>query len=111
LFPLPGTFNVEDHNSWASLAKTIHDWLVAHEDHLRATSKFVWGVQAFWIAYTAAFPSFPNGLWPVWNPAIDINGEFIQDRFRRFAESSDTSRDLHEAWMEFQHMISRLDDN
>jgi hypothetical protein len=79
--PLPGSFNVEDRNSWASLAKTVHDWLITHEDHLRATSKFIWGVQAFWIAYTAAFPSFPNGLWPVWNQAIDINGDFIQDWF------------------------------
>jgi hypothetical protein len=92
------------------LAKSIHDWLVIQEDRLRPTSKFFWGVEAFWMAFTAAFPAFPNGMWPNWNPAIDIDGNFIQDWFRRFAEQEDPQRDLHEAWDEFQHTISRLDD-
>ena len=62
------------------------------------TSKFFWGAEAFWLAYTAAFPDFPNGTWPKWNPVIDIDGVHIQDWFRRFSAGDGAARDLHEVW-------------
>ena len=31
----------------------------------------------FWMAYVGAFPMFPYGDWPVWDPRISMEGDFI----------------------------------
>jgi hypothetical protein len=72
-------------------------------------SKFYWGVEAFWLAYMAAFPEFPNGIWPNWNPVIDVDGDCIQDWFRCFSQGEGATRGLYEVWEDFQSTIAHLD--
>jgi hypothetical protein len=46
----------------------------------------MWGVEVFWIAFVTAFPQFPFGAWPTWDPAILLNGPFITTRMASIPE-------------------------
>ena len=61
-----------------TLADDIQRWLVAEEPSLRGKELWNWGTEAFWIAFTAAYPAFPHGEWPRWNPQINMGGQYIQ---------------------------------
>ncbi|KAH7931054.1 hypothetical protein BV22DRAFT_985002, partial [Leucogyrophana mollusca] len=74
--PLPHTFNHSDQNHWTVLAHNIQDWLVTMA-HLES-QQWTWGRDAFWLAFVAANPEFPNGKWAEWDPRIPLEGEFIE---------------------------------
>jgi hypothetical protein len=60
-----------------TLASRIQDWLIFYiqDEHLL---HWKWGAELFWIAFVAAFPSFPLGDWPVWDARIPLAGAFIE---------------------------------
>ncbi|KAI6148919.1 hypothetical protein BKA82DRAFT_3934573, partial [Pisolithus tinctorius] len=76
--PLASTFDPMDTCHWAALSKDIERWLV---NDIRTTSipQWAWGRNAFWLAYIAAHPMFPNGSWSVWDPRIPMEGQFIEE--------------------------------
>ncbi|KAG2352044.1 hypothetical protein BDR07DRAFT_1315812, partial [Suillus spraguei] len=71
---------------WTALLKNIEGWLVADVDS--KTQLWTWGRDAFWLAFIAAYPLFPKGMWPKWNPCIPLGGAFIE---RWLEQSGDTS--------------------
>ncbi|KAF8341171.1 hypothetical protein F5887DRAFT_888031 [Amanita rubescens] len=75
--PLPSTFNHRDTASWAILVNQISMWLV---DTVRSPryQEWGWGVEAFWMAFIAAYPSFPDGVWPSWDTTIGADTRFFQ---------------------------------
>ena len=75
--PLPSTFNHRDTASWAVLVNQISTWLV---DTVRSPrcQEWGWGVEAFWMAFIAAYPSFPAGNWPSWETSIGADTRFFQ---------------------------------
>lgn len=75
-FPLPPAFNPLDGLSWSSLADQIQFHLVQRtwDESLDVA---LWMREFFWMAYVGAFPMFPYGDWPVWDPRISMEGDFI----------------------------------
>ncbi|KAG8948540.1 hypothetical protein FRC03_000713 [Tulasnella sp. 419] len=75
--PLGSDFGHLDRDCWAKLTKSIQDWLLSGvRDH--ASNEWVWGLEAFWISYIAAYPAFPLGTWPRWDRRIPLSGQFIE---------------------------------
>lgn len=72
---------------WAALSKDIERWLV---DDVKSTSvpQWAWGRDAFWLAYIAAHPMFPNGRWSPWDSRIPLEGQFIEEWLKDDGESS-----------------------
>ena len=75
--PLPPTIDHMDSDHWAELSGTIQSWLVAFVDTM--TPEWTWGRDAFWYAFVAAYPDFPNGKWVFWDPSIPLEGQFIEE--------------------------------
>ncbi|KAF9237456.1 hypothetical protein BU15DRAFT_76001 [Melanogaster broomeanus] len=79
-FPLPSTFDLLDSVSWQMLVHQIQFHLVQPEDNLtweEHVTECLLVREFFWMAFVAAFPSFPYGNWPNWNPRISMDGDFI----------------------------------
>ncbi|KAG1875772.1 hypothetical protein F4604DRAFT_1496323, partial [Suillus subluteus] len=74
-------FDYSDQAKWASLMKDIEGWLVAQVNC--QTQLWTWGCDAFWLAFIAAYPSFPMGSWPKWDPRIPLEGTFIEQWLER----------------------------
>ncbi|THH19878.1 hypothetical protein EW146_g1396 [Bondarzewia mesenterica] len=124
--PLPSTFDVSSARAWASLASQIQDWLITSVgNHL--SPYWSWGVEAFWVAFVAAYPSFPLGDWPRWDTRIPLRGAFIETRVTGVAsldgevvEGGDAAVDDADSvqrsdqrcrlalWQQFQEVISIL---
>ncbi|KAM6491457.1 hypothetical protein JOM56_013026, partial [Amanita muscaria] len=62
---------------WKPLVDKISHWLTAIIID-QSTPEWLWGLEVFWMAYFAAYPSFPAGEWPKWNPNIALDGQFAQ---------------------------------
>ena len=75
--PLPSTFNHRDTASWAALVNRISTWLV-DTVHSPQCQEWGWGVEAFWMAFIAAYPSFLDGVWPSWDTSIGADTRFFQ---------------------------------
>ncbi|TFK79105.1 hypothetical protein K466DRAFT_459449, partial [Polyporus arcularius HHB13444] len=75
---------------WVWLYEQIERWLVDVVVD-RRSKLWIWGREAFWIAFVGAYPAFPGGEWPNWNPCISMDGEFI----RRWVE---TQGDAPNGW-------------
>ncbi len=45
-----------------------------NKDH---SQDWEWGREAYWMAFTGAYPNFPNGSWPTWDATIELDGRFI----------------------------------
>ncbi|KAG1814551.1 hypothetical protein EV424DRAFT_1325930 [Suillus variegatus] len=75
--PLPSTFDHMDPDHWARLSGTIQSWLLTFTDAV--TPEWTWGWDAFWYAFVAANPDFPNGKWAFWDPRIPLEGQFIEE--------------------------------
>ncbi|KIK78696.1 hypothetical protein PAXRUDRAFT_152870 [Paxillus rubicundulus Ve08.2h10] len=79
-FPLPPTFDPLDRLSWQALVHQIQLHLIqlkynlTWEEHI---TECLIVREFFWMAFIAAFPSFPYGDWPDWNPRITMDGDFI----------------------------------
>lgn len=76
--PLAQCFNHQDVQSWSKLVEVILNWLVNDVKTLQS-QEWAWGTDAFWMAAVAANPSFPGGIWPVWDCRIALDGTFIQE--------------------------------
>ena len=75
--PLAPAFNKASTKAWVTLASRIQNWLIFYiqDQHL---AHWKWGSEVFWIAFVAAFPSFPLGEWPLWDVRIPLAGAFIE---------------------------------
>ncbi|KIK36599.1 hypothetical protein CY34DRAFT_16279 [Suillus luteus UH-Slu-Lm8-n1] len=74
--PLPPTFNYFNRTDWQMVSQKIQEWLTTEVD--TRSSLWTWGRDTFWLAFVAAYPSFPSGQWPMWDPRIPLEGEFIE---------------------------------
>ncbi|KAG2738441.1 hypothetical protein P692DRAFT_201731155 [Suillus brevipes Sb2] len=74
-FPLPSMFDHRNQSDWEKLSKEIEKWLMQLNTGL---PQWMWGWDAFWLAFVAAFPFFPRGTWPLWNPRVPLEGAFIE---------------------------------
>ncbi|KAG1894189.1 uncharacterized protein F5891DRAFT_908230, partial [Suillus fuscotomentosus] len=63
------------HQNWAELSQRIEKWLIELDTELPEWS---WGRDTFWLTFVTAFPSFPRGTWPMWDPRIPLEGTFIE---------------------------------
>jgi hypothetical protein len=79
--PLPPTFNYFNRTDWQMVSQNIQEWLTSEVD--TRSAMWTWGRDAFWLAFVAAYPSFPNGQWPMWDPRIPLEGEFIEQWLER----------------------------
>ncbi|KAG1876991.1 hypothetical protein C8R48DRAFT_544681, partial [Suillus tomentosus] len=73
--PLPSEFDYTKRKDWAELSQRIEKWLIELDTELPEWS---WGRDTFWLMFVAAFPSFPRGTWPMWDPRIPLEGAFIE---------------------------------
>ncbi|KAL0569854.1 protein kinase [Marasmius crinis-equi] len=73
------TFDPRATKSWVDLQKSIEDWMMSFVDRRHETQDWDWGREAYWMAFSAANTAFPNGDWPAWNAAIDLEGPYIQE--------------------------------
>lgn len=64
-----------------------------------------WGTEAFWMAFTAAYPSFPSGSWPFWNPIIALEGSYIQNRLSDGPTGGSNESDLISIWQQFELLV------
>ena len=111
-FAISGSFDYTSREQWAKLATDLETWLIASEASLRPTDRWRWGSEAFWIAFTSAYPTFPGGNWPRWSPGIPMDGEYLRFWFSRTASQADERDEaeiLNDAWLEFQYALARLD--
>ncbi|KAG2138344.1 hypothetical protein DEU56DRAFT_736436 [Suillus clintonianus] len=97
-------FNYSDQAKWALLMKDIEGWLVSQVNC--QTQLWTWGRDAFWLAFIAAYPSFPRGLWPKWDCRIPLEGTFIEQWLERsgdvpLTEDQDVMNVLADIWAEF----------
>lgn len=76
--PLAPSFNHRDGQSWSKLVEIISNWLVNDVKTLKS-QEWTWGTDIFWMAFVAAYPSFPSGTWPVWDCHIALDGTFIHE--------------------------------
>jgi len=74
--PLPRHFDHQSGEAWAELAMLIQSVLV-QSSHGEEMPSYVLAHEFFWMAFVAAFPSFPFGEWPEWDSCIPMQGTFI----------------------------------
>lgn len=84
--PLPSTFNYFNRTDWQIVSQKIQEWLTSEVD--TKSSLWTWGRDAFWLTFVAAYPSFPTGQWPMWDPRIPLEGEFIEQWLKRSGDDS-----------------------
>lgn len=105
---------------WSHFAQSIQDWFV-NLNALDDTEEHRWGLDAFWIAYTSAYPSFPRGSWPEWDSRIPIAGKFIENYLKEVlvpvtnavsntnsSGSTSTASVLAKRWVLMEGLISEL---
>ncbi|KAG1908797.1 uncharacterized protein F5891DRAFT_1180361 [Suillus fuscotomentosus] len=97
--PLQRIFNYINPMEWATLSKEIKEWLVNDVD--TRSQLWTWGCDAFWLTFVAAYPLFPRGKWPMWDPRIPVEGTFIQEWLGR-------SNDIDAMKLEGEHSLVAL---
>jgi hypothetical protein len=59
--------------------RSVEAWLIRIPRNMRRRNPtWIWGCDTFWMAFTATFPAFPQGTWDSWNPAIPMEGHYIE---------------------------------
>ncbi|KAG1835010.1 hypothetical protein DFJ58DRAFT_670468 [Suillus subalutaceus] len=108
-FPLASNFNHLDGRTWALLANTIQDWLTDNIS-LTRSDVWLWGREFFWMAFVAAFPGFPRREWPLWDPKIGMEGEFITYWMSDFGSGSEGPlKDIQNGvWRKFHDLATML---
>ncbi|KAG1905527.1 uncharacterized protein F5891DRAFT_1183472 [Suillus fuscotomentosus] len=108
-FPLAPNFNHLNGWTWAVLADTIQDWL-SNNISLTRSDVWLWGCESFWMAFVAAFPGFPRREWPLWDPKIGMEGEFITYWMSDFGSGSERSPDdvRTGVWRKFHDLATML---
>ncbi|KAG2098945.1 uncharacterized protein F5147DRAFT_548334, partial [Suillus discolor] len=84
--PLPLSFDYINPADWQTVYRQIQEWLTTEVD--TESSLWTWGRDAFWLAFVAAYPSFPMGKWPMWDPRIPLEGSFIEHWLERSNDSN-----------------------
>ncbi|KAH7905746.1 hypothetical protein BJ138DRAFT_1130318 [Hygrophoropsis aurantiaca] len=88
--PLPKRFDFSKTSDWAPLAAKIHGWLLTSVPTI--SQQWTWGCDAFWLAFTAAYPNFPRGQWPKIDPRIPLEGQIAQQWLEQVFESDATNQ-------------------
>ena len=117
--PISPTFNRTSAEAWSSLASQIQQWLIfCLRDE--GTPHWKWGVEVFWVAFVASYPSFPLGEWPLWDSRIPMASPFIEKQLavNDFEETSRKAVELisedmarkrrEELWEEFCTIVRVL---
>jgi len=88
--PLSQGFQPLNTYEWKQLVMNIEQHLLA-DPHLNNTHPECYFLmrQLFWMAFVAAFPSFPHGDWPNWNSQIPMEGNFISRWVLKDSDDSD----------------------
>lgn len=73
-----------------ALSKDIEQWLV-NEVQTSTSPMWQWGLDAFWMAFIAAYPMFPHGKWYSWNPTIPLGGQFVEEWMNGDRESNSSA--------------------
>ncbi|KAG1853030.1 hypothetical protein F4604DRAFT_1591780 [Suillus subluteus] len=79
--PLPPSFDYVNRADWETVTQRIQEWVTTEVD--TESSLWTWGRDTFWLAFVAAYPSFPMGKWPMWDPHIPLEGSFIEEWLQR----------------------------
>ncbi|KAG2115416.1 hypothetical protein BD769DRAFT_1363554 [Suillus cothurnatus] len=58
------------------VSQDIQEWLTSEAN--TRSAMWTWGCNTFWLVFVTVYPSFPNGQWPMWDPRIPLEGEFIK---------------------------------
>ncbi|KAM6499606.1 hypothetical protein JOM56_005114 [Amanita muscaria] len=103
--PLPLDFDYVQSESWKPLVDKISHWLTTIVID-QSTPEWLWGLEVFWMAYFAAYPSFPAGEWPKWNPNIALDGQFAQSWLDGHFQTYDREVFYIEVWQQFQQHVS-----
>lgn len=74
--PLSPQFRPKDQGCWLTLYTDIAQWLVSQLPD-QSSVLWVWGREAFWLAFIAAHPVFPHGDWPRWPSIVSLDGPFV----------------------------------
>ncbi|KAG2047830.1 hypothetical protein BDR06DRAFT_848817, partial [Suillus hirtellus] len=75
--PLPPSFDYVNRADWETVTQQIQEWVTT--EVATESSLWMWGCNAFWLAFIAAYPSFLMGKWPMWDPRIPLEGSFIEE--------------------------------
>ncbi|KAG1866335.1 hypothetical protein C8R48DRAFT_772434 [Suillus tomentosus] len=110
--PLRGSFDHVNPMDWAMLLKEIETWLVTKVDN--RYQLWTWGCDAFWLTFVAAYPLFPRGKWPMWDPRIPLEGVFIKEWLGRSSDIEAVKLGgehslvglLNDIWAEFNRHIA-----
>ncbi|KAG2363768.1 hypothetical protein BDR07DRAFT_1483264 [Suillus spraguei] len=107
--PLASSFNYLNGWTCAVLADTIQDWL-GNNISFTCLDVWLWGHEFFWMAFVAAFPGFPRQEWPLWDPKIGMEGEFITYWMSDFGSSSERLPDdvRTGVWRKFHDLTTIL---
>ncbi|KAG2132141.1 uncharacterized protein EDB93DRAFT_1107974 [Suillus bovinus] len=76
---------------WVKLSKDIEGWLVELDTEL---SQWMWGWDTFWLTFVAAYPFFPRGTWPMWDPRIPLEGAFIEQCLETLGHSITVDQEI-----------------
>lgn len=101
-------FDPSNQSCWAALSISIEHWLLSEVVSVRCP-EWMWGCNAFWISFIAAYPNFPGGEWPTWNTRIAMEGPFIEKWMQRDGQlqaNPDFDQIRAELWFEFQQLVS-----
>lgn len=73
--PLPRTFNRHCTTDWVTLFQEMQDFVFEVAVDMDSPER-AWGTDLYWIAYIAAYPTFPQGARTKWDPRMKLCGTF-----------------------------------
>ncbi|KAI0795996.1 hypothetical protein C8Q75DRAFT_730148 [Abortiporus biennis] len=76
--PLPSSFQISSRDSWLYLVSDISNWLNTVIDNTTAP-EWKWGLEAYWMAFIAAYPKYPEGRWDCWDARIGPESKFVDE--------------------------------
>ncbi|KAM6491611.1 hypothetical protein JOM56_013003 [Amanita muscaria] len=103
--PLPRNFDYAQSECWKPVVNKISHWLTSIVVD-QSTPEWLWGREAFWMAYFAAYPTFPGGQWPNWNADIALDGPFAQSWLDGHFQTHDLEAFYLDVWQQFQQHVS-----
>ena len=75
--PLHDDFDHNDANKWKWLVNVLQEYLLDPHLHTKFQSCYLFTRELFWMAFIAAYPTFPHSPWPLWNSEIAREGDFV----------------------------------
>ncbi|EGN98870.1 hypothetical protein SERLA73DRAFT_152660 [Serpula lacrymans var. lacrymans S7.3] len=74
--PLQLSFDPGSSQCWINLVAGVQTWLLVDVVY-RCCHAWIWGQEAFWMAFVAAYPDFPAGDWSGWSSKILLEDLFL----------------------------------